>query len=115
MDGTFICNLEQLRSLFGRQGSSKVNVPLNPIKHSFFGFALGAIGSVDLRVSQIDSNLLERPSFPSSIHPNGDRSAGSQGGEQKIVRRRSRVRATYRQRFDHRWDVCSTERMADRK
>src|SRR5437879_9566956 len=74
-------NLEQLRSLFGRQGSSKVNVPLNPIKHSFFGFALGAIGSVDLRVSQMDSNLLERPSFPSSIHPNGDRSARSQGGE----------------------------------
>src|SRR5712691_13454358 len=99
MDGAFICNLEQLGSLFRRQGSSKVNVPLNPIKQSFFGFALGAIGSVDLRVSQIDSNLLERPSFPSSVHPNGDRSAGSQGGEQKIVRRRSRVRATRRYRL----------------
>src|SRR6266849_2505790 len=76
VDRTFICNLEQLRSLFRRQFASKVNVPLDAIQHSLLGFALGAIKSVDLRVPQIDRNFLERPSFPASVHPNRNRSAG---------------------------------------
>ena len=83
MDRTLIYNLEQLRSLFGSQCASKVNVPLDAIQHSLLGFALGAIGGVDPRVSQIDSNLLERPSFPPSVHPNGDRSAGPQAASRR--------------------------------
>jgi hypothetical protein len=43
MDRTFIGNLQQLRSLFGRQFAGEVNVPLDVIQHSLFGFALGAI------------------------------------------------------------------------
>jgi len=81
MDGAFICNFEQLRSLFIGQWSCKMNIPLNPIQHAFFGLALGAIGSMNFCVSQIYGNLLERPPFPSSVHPHGDRSAGPQGGE----------------------------------
>lgn len=86
MDGALICNFEELRSLFGCQWTGKMDVSLDAIKHSLFGFALGAIGGVDFRVSQIDSNILERPPFASGVHADGHRSAGPQGGKQKIVR-----------------------------
>jgi hypothetical protein len=99
VDRTFICDLEQLRSLFRRQFASKVNIPLDAIQHSLFGFALGAIQGVDLRVPQIDRKFLERPCFPASVHPNRNRSAGPQSGKEKIIGRRSGVRATHRQRL----------------
>ena len=103
MDGTPIRNLDQPRSLFGRQWPSQVDVPLNSIEHYVFRFAIGAIRGVYSRVPQIDRNFLERPSFPASVHPKRDRSAGPQAGEQKVVRRWSRVRAACRGRFigDH--------------
>ena len=78
MDRTLIGNLEELRSLFGRKFAGEVNVPLDVIQHSLFGFALGAVGGVNPRVSQMNRDLLERPSFPPSVHANGDRSARSQ-------------------------------------
>jgi len=71
MDRTFVRNLKQIRSLHGRQRSSELNVSFDPIKHSLLGFTLGAIRCVDPRVPQIDRNALKRPSFPSSVHPNG--------------------------------------------
>ena len=75
----FIRNFEQLGSLFGRELANKMNVQLNAIEHSLFGFAIGAIRRVYLGVPQIDSNFLERPSLPPSVHPHRHRSAGSQG------------------------------------
>src|ERR1019366_9087395 len=82
MDRAFVCNLQQLGSLFVRQWSGKMNVAFDSIEHSFVGFAFGAIGGVDPRVPQMDRNLLERPSFAASIHRHGHRSARSQSGEQ---------------------------------
>jgi hypothetical protein len=76
-----------------------VNVPLNPIEHSLFCFALGAILRVNLRMSQIYGNLFERPSFSPGIHANGNRSAGSEGGEEQIIGRESCIRAACRHRF----------------
>src|ERR1017187_9693434 len=91
MHGTFICNVKQIRSLLIGQWSRKVNVPFNPIQDSFFRLALGTIDGVYLRMSQIDNDLRERPSFPPGVHPQGNRSTGAQGGEQEIVRRWARV------------------------
>src|SRR5579863_4560907 len=61
MDRAFVGNLQELRSLFVRQRSRKMNVAFDSIEHTFLGFALGAIGGVNLRVSQMDVNFLERP------------------------------------------------------
>ena len=74
VDGTFIGDLEQPRSLFGCQVASQVNVPLNSIEHFVFSFAVDTVRSVYFRVPQIDCNLIEEPAFPPSIHSEGDRS-----------------------------------------
>src|SRR5437879_3679609 len=76
-----------------------MNVPLNPIEHSLFCFALSAILRVNLRMSQIYGNLFERPPFSPGIHANSNRSAGSEGGEEQIIGRESCIRAACRHRF----------------
>src|SRR4029077_20239524 len=85
MDRALVCNLKKFGTLFIRQWPYKMNVAFDSIKHSFFGFAFGAIGGVDFRVPQMNRNFLERPSFATSIHPHGHRGTCSQGGKQKIV------------------------------
>src|SRR5579864_1279211 len=82
MDRALVCNLQQLGSLFLRQRPGKMNVAFDSIEHSFLGFAFTAIGGVNLRVSQMDRNFLERPCFAAGIHRHGHRSTRSQGGEQ---------------------------------
>lgn len=91
MDGAPVRYFDQPGLLLGRQRSSQVDVSLNSIQHDVLCFAIGAIGGVYLRVSQIDGNSLERPSFPPRVHSQRDRSASPQGGKQKIVRRRTRI------------------------
>jgi hypothetical protein len=99
MDRAFVRNLKKFGTLFVRQGPGKMDVPFDPIEHSFFGFAIGAIGSVDLRVAKVDRNFLERPYFAASIHPHGHRSTCSQSGEQQIVGREARIGAAGRRRL----------------
>lgn len=71
MDRALIRNFQQLEALFFRQRSNEVNIPPDSIKCSLFRFALGAIGGVNLRVPQVDRNLLERPALSPRIHRNG--------------------------------------------
>ena len=92
MNGTLVCYFEQSGSLFGCQGTGQMDVALNSVEHRVFSFAVGAIGRVYLPVSEMNRNLLERPFLPASVHAEGNRSAGSQRCEQKLIRRRSRIR-----------------------
>ncbi len=99
MNRAFVGNLQQLGSLFVRQRARKMNVAFDSIEHSLFGFAFGAIGGVDLRVPQMNRDLLERPGLAAGVHPHSHRSTRSQSGEEQIVGRRSRIRAAGRRRF----------------
>ena len=91
MNGALICDFQQPGFLFGRQRPSQMDVAFNSIQHHVFGFAIDAIGSVDLRMPQIDGDVLERPSFAPSVHSESDRRARAQRGEKKIVGRWSCV------------------------
>jgi hypothetical protein len=82
MDRAFVGNLQQLGPLLIRQRPAKMNVSFDSIKHSFLGFAFGAIGGMNLRVPQMDGNLLERPRLATSVHPHGHRRTRPQSGEQ---------------------------------
>lgn len=99
MDRAFVCNLQQLGALFVRQRAGQMNVAFDSIEQSFPGFALGAIDGVNFRVPQMDCHFLERPCFAASVYRHGHRSTCAQSGEQKIVRRRPRVRAAGGRRF----------------
>jgi hypothetical protein len=99
MDRTFVGNLQQLGSLLVRQRPAKLNIAFDTIEHSFLGFAFGAIGGVDLRMPQMDCHFLERPRFSASVHRHGHGSTCTQSGEQKIVGRRSCIRAAGGYRF----------------
>jgi hypothetical protein len=81
MDWAFVGDLQQLGPLLIRQRSCKVNVTFDSIEHSFLGLALGAISSVNLRVSQMDRNFLERPRLAASVHPYCHRRTRPQSGE----------------------------------
>src|SRR5579864_7793437 len=99
MDRAFICDLKQCGLLLLGQWSGKVDVSLNSIEHSLSRLTRGAVAGVNLGVSQMDGNFLKGPTFSSSVHAHGHRSARAQRGEQQIVRRRSRVRAARGQWF----------------
>jgi hypothetical protein len=99
MDGALVSNFQQFGSLLVRQRPAKVNIAFDTVEHAFFGFAFGAIGGVDFRVSQMDRHFLERPSFAASVHRHGHRCTCTQSGEQQIVGRRSRIGAAGRYGF----------------
>lgn len=68
MDRAFVGNVQQLASLFFRQPTCKMNVPFDPVQHSFFGFALGTVAGVNFRVAKMNGNFLERPVLAASVH-----------------------------------------------
>jgi hypothetical protein len=74
-------NRDFLSILYGRplliDRPCKLDVPLNPVNLSFFGFALGAIRCVDLGVTKPYRHLFERPTFAMCIHGDRDRRAGA--------------------------------------
>ena len=68
MDRAFVGNLQQLDRC-SSVGPVRWMSRSILIEHSFFGFAFRAIGGVDLRVAQMNRDLLERPCLAPSIHP----------------------------------------------
>ncbi len=58
MDRAFVCNLQQFGALFVRQRAYKMNVAFDSIEHSFLGFAFGAIGGVNFRVTKMDCHFV---------------------------------------------------------
>src|SRR5260370_523267 len=51
------------------------------VKHSFFGFAIGAVGCVNLTVAQPNRDCFERPALASRIQRNRHRSSSAQGSK----------------------------------
>ena len=67
MDGTHVCNFQKSGTLFRRQRSGEVNIALNPVHLALPGFAIGAVGSVYLRMPKPDGHILKRPELAPRI------------------------------------------------
>jgi hypothetical protein len=81
VDWAFLGNLKQLRALLWGQPPREFEVALDTVQHSFFAFAIGAVGGVNLAVAQPNGDCFERPALASRIQRNRHRSSSAQGGK----------------------------------
>jgi len=93
MDRALFCDFEQLRSLVACKRAGELEFSLYAIENALFRFTFRAVLGVNFRMSKTDDNSFEWPIPPPCVHSHRHGRTCSQSGEEKIVGRRTTVRA----------------------
>jgi hypothetical protein len=93
MDRALLCDFEQLRSLLVCKRACELEFSLYTIENAFFRFTFRAVLGVNLRMSKTDDDSFEWPIPPPCVHSHRHGGTSSQSREEKIVGRRTTVRA----------------------
>src|SRR5262249_23234567 len=91
VDWTLVRDLQQARTLLVAEYAGEFHVAVELIEQTLRRLALLAVNGVNPRMPEPNGYGVERPLLAARVHRHGDRHAGSQRGEQEIVRLRSRV------------------------
>jgi len=94
MDRALIGYLKKASSLLRAEWSFQDNLAFNLVQPSDFGFAIGAIFSVDPRVPQANRDLFQWPLLAFGVQSQRHRCAGSKRREQQLVRPRAGICAS---------------------
>src|SRR5207247_10691033 len=106
--GAFVRNLEKLFPLFLIERTHEMNLAFNSVDLAFFCFAVPAIRRVDLRMSEIHGDPLERPFLRSRVKGYRHRRTGTERGQEQIVGRKSGISSA-----DLNWFVCGQPMWTD--
>src|SRR3974377_2365356 len=91
MHRAFVGDFQKPGALFVAERSAQLNAALDPGEEALFGLAFGAIDGVNLRVAQVDRDLLEWPALAACVHSPRPCTTRPPGGKHTIVRGRARA------------------------
>lgn len=91
MHGASVRDLEKSPALFGVQGATQLDYPIDAVELAGLGRAVLAVFGVDPGVAQCDGDALQGPMLARGVHVQGYRGAGAESGEKEVVRRGASV------------------------
>jgi hypothetical protein len=94
-----LCDVEEALPLLSSQLANEFKRPLNTVDVSLFSVAFGAVDSVHPRVTQVDVDGLQWPTFPSRIQRDRHGRSSAESSQQQVVRRRTCIGAAERGRL----------------
>jgi hypothetical protein len=85
MNRAFVRDFQKSPSLLIAQIADQHNLPLDLINQPPLGFTAETILGMDPSMHQSDSDLFQRPSFPTGVHAESDAGARTECCEKKFV------------------------------
>ena len=86
MNGAFLGHFHELGTLLGCERAGQRDFEMNPIEHAFLRFALLAIFCVNAGMAHRDGDAVERPFLSPCVEADRHGGAGTQSGQEIVVR-----------------------------